>query len=86
MALIVEAGELVEHFQWLTEEQSRAPGSDEIAAIRDEVGDVLIYLANLCDKLSIDPVAAAHDKLDKNRKKYPASSVKGKAFKYTEYK
>ena len=84
MALIVETGELIEHFQWLTEEQSRNPGPDKIAAIREEVGDVLIYLANLCDKLSIDPVAAAHDKLDKNRKKYPASRVKGKALKYTE--
>ena len=86
MALIAEAGELVEHFQWLTEKESRSLPPDKIAAIEEEVGDVLIYLANLCDKLAIDPIGAAHDKLEKNRGKYPVSLVRGKSSKYNEYK
>ena len=77
MALVVEASELAEHFQWLTEEQSKALPPDKLAEVKEEVGDVLIYLANLCDKLGIDPVEAAYDKLEKNREKYPASKVRG---------
>ena len=52
--------------------------------IKDEIGDIMIYLANLCDKLNIDPVVAAHDKVEKNRSKYPADKAKGSAKKYTE--
>ena len=86
MALVVEAGELVEHFQWLTEEQSCSLPPAKLAEIRDEIGDVLIYLANLCDKLGIDPVEAAHEKLAKNMEKYPACRVRGKPDKYSENK
>jgi NTP pyrophosphatase (non-canonical NTP hydrolase) len=86
MALMVEAGELAEHFQWLTQEQSCTLSPDKLAEVREEIGDVLIYLANLCDKLDIDPMQAAFDKLDKNRKKYPAPLVKGKSLKYSDYK
>lgn len=86
MALIVEAGELAEHFQWLTEKQSSSLPPDKLAQVREEIGDVLIYLANLCDKLGIDPVDAAHEKLQKNRLKYPAAMVRGKSAKYNEYK
>jgi dCTP diphosphatase len=86
MALVVEAGELAEHFQWLTEEQSGSLEPDKLAAVQEEIGDVLIYLANLCDKLGIDPIAAAHNKLEKNKRKYPVSRVRGKAYKYSEYK
>ncbi len=86
MALVVEAGELAEHFQWLTEEQSSSLPADKLAEVREEVGDVLIYLVNLCDKLGIDPLDAAFDKLEKNRQKYPVSMVRGKSEKYSEYK
>jgi len=86
MALVVEASELVEHFQWLTEEQSGNLPPDKLAEVQEEVGDVLIYLANLCDKLGIDPIDAAHNKLEKNRGKYPVSRVRGKSYKYSEYK
>ena len=86
MALLVETGELAEHFQWLTEEQSQSLPPDKLAEVREEIGDVLIYLANLCDKLGIDPMQAAHEKLGKNRQKYPASKVRGKSTKYSEYK
>jgi dCTP diphosphatase len=86
MALVVEASELAEHFQWLTEKQSSNLSAEKLAEVREEIGDVLIYLANLCDKLGIDPLAAAHDKLRKNRHKYPAAKVRGKSDKYSEYK
>ncbi len=86
MALMVEAGELAEQFQWLTQEQSSTLPPDKLAEVKEEIGDVLIYLANLCDKLGIDPMQAALDKLEKNRKKYPAPLVKGKSLKYNEYK
>jgi dCTP diphosphatase len=86
MALVVEASELAEHFQWLTEEQSGNLPPDKLAEVKEEVGDVLIYLANLCDKLGIDPLDAAREKMGKNEEKYPVSRVRGKSHKYSEYK
>jgi NTP pyrophosphatase (non-canonical NTP hydrolase) len=85
MALMVEASELAEHFQWLTEEQSSSLAPDKLAEVREEIGDVLIYLANICDKLDIDPIKAAQDKLKKNSEKYPVAKVCGKSSKYSEY-
>lgn len=72
MALIVEAAELVEHFQWMTPEQSQALSDEQLAAVRDEVADTLIYLVELADVLDIDLIAAARDKMAKNAIKYPA--------------
>ena len=72
MAMIVEAAELVEHFQWATPEESLRPPPDKLAAVRDEVADTLIYLVELADVLDIDLVAAARDKIAKNAVKYPA--------------
>jgi dCTP diphosphatase len=86
MALSVEIAEIVEHFQWLTEEQSQNLPPEKLAAIRDEIGDVMIYLTELSEKLGIDPVEAAKAKVTINGQKYPAELVKGKASKYTEYK
>ena len=86
MALVVEASELTEHFQWLTEEQSANLPPEKLEEVKEEVGDVLIYLANLCDKLGIDPIDAAHNKLEKNKEKYPVIKVLGKATKYSDYK
>src|SRR5215211_9247938 len=85
MALSVEVAEVVEHFQWLTEEQSKDLAPEKLAEIREEIGDVMIYLTELADKLGIDPVEAAKAKLEINRQKYPAELVRGKASKYTEY-
>jgi dCTP diphosphatase len=73
MAMIVEAAELVEHFQWSTPEESLRPAPDKLAEIRDEVADTLIYLVELADALDIDLIAAARDKIAKNALKYPAS-------------
>ena len=85
MALAVEVAEILEHFQWLTEEQSRAVDPEKLAKIKDEIGDVLIYLVRLADELGIDPLEAANEKLEKNEAKYPDDKVKGKALKYNEY-
>jgi dCTP diphosphatase len=85
MALSVEVSEVVEHFQWLTQEQSRNLPADKLAEVREEIGDVMIYLTELADKLGIDPVEAARAKLRINEEKYPADLFKGKASKYTEY-
>ena len=85
MALSVEVAEIVEHFQWLTEEESKNLPPQKVAEIREEIGDVMIYLTELADKLGVDPVEAAKAKVAINSKKYPAALVKGRAAKYTEY-
>ncbi len=72
MALIVEAAELVEHFQWMTPEESLALSPEKLAAVRDEVADTFIYLVELADVLGVDLLAAARDKMAKNAVKYPA--------------
>jgi len=84
MALSVEAAELLEHFQWLTPEESKALGPDKLAPIREEVGDVMIYLLMLADHLEVDPLLAAREKLKINRDKYPADKARGSASKYTD--
>lgn len=86
MALMVEAAELAEHFQWLTEEESRALGDTIKAEVAEEIADVFIYLVYLADLLGIDPVAAAHAKVALNARKYPADLVRGRADKYSFYK
>lgn len=85
MALSVEVAEIVEHFQWLTEEQSQNLSPEKLAEVREEIGDVMIYLTELADMLGIDPVEAARAKVVINGQKHPAELVKGKAVKYTEY-
>lgn len=85
MALIAEAAEIVEHFQWLTDRQSTNLPLDKRALVADELADVLVYLVRIADKLDIDLLAAAGDKMRRNELKYPAPLVKGSARKYTEY-
>ena len=84
MALSVEAGELLEIFQWLTEAQSRNRSPEVLAAAGEEVADVLLYLIRLCDQLGIDPVAAADRKMLANAAKYPVDKARGNSKKYTE--
>jgi NTP pyrophosphatase (non-canonical NTP hydrolase) len=86
LALIVEAAELAEHFQWLTQEESFDVAQSKREAVKDEIGDVLIYLVNLADRCGIDPLQAAYDKIEKNETKYPTEKVRGKHNKYNEYK
>jgi NTP pyrophosphatase (non-canonical NTP hydrolase) len=75
MALSVEVAEIVELFQWIAVDRSRDPDQALRERLRDEIGDVLIYLALLARKLDIDPLEAAHAKLEKNRLKYPPPPV-----------
>jgi dCTP diphosphatase len=60
MALSVEVSEVVEHFQWLTEEQSQNIPPETLVEVREEIGDAMIYLVELAEKLGIDPVEAAN--------------------------
>jgi dCTP diphosphatase len=85
MALSVEAAELVEEFQWLTEEQSRALDAVRHERVRLELADVFIYLLRLADRLDVDLVRAAGDKIEQNERKYPAERVRGDSRKYDEY-
>lgn len=85
MAMIVEAAELVEHFQWATEQESRQLSQEKRARVEQEVADTFIYLLRLSDVLGIDLINAAHRKMDINAEKYPADKVRGRNDKYTEY-
>ena len=84
MALSVEAAELVEIFQWLTEAQSADLDAATRAAVAAEIADVQIYLARLADRLKIDIPTAVDDKLALNSRKYPADEVRGSAAKRSE--
>ncbi len=86
MALTNEVGELIEIFQWLTEDQSREVGNDPktTQAVRDELADVQIYLSRLAFVLGVDMNEAVTNKLVKNAQKYPADKVRGTNKKYTE--
>jgi len=85
MALIAECAELVEHFQWLTAEQSARLSHEKMAAVRLEIADILIYLVRIADKLNIDLMAAARDKVAINEERYPAEQVRGDARRASEY-
>lgn len=85
MALIAEAAELVEHFQWLTEEQSASLSPDKLKEVEEELADIFIYLVRAADKLGVDLVIAAKRKIELNEEKYPADKAKGSAKKYNEY-
>ena len=83
-ALSVEAAELLEHFQWLTDAQSQTLAADKKQEVAAEAADVFLYLLQLCDKLGIDLIAAAQSKMLVNAQKYPVSTARGTAAKYTE--
>jgi NTP pyrophosphatase (non-canonical NTP hydrolase) len=83
LALSVEAAEIVEIFQWKDNQEELSP--TEIEALKQEIGDVLVYLLELADKYQIDIIQAAKEKLVLNEHKYPVEKVKGKAWKYSEY-
>lgn len=83
-ALAVEAAELLEPFQWLTEEQSRHLTAAQSQAVREEMADVLLYLIRLADKLDVDLATAASDKIVRNSAKYPVEKARGSNKKYTD--
>jgi NTP pyrophosphatase (non-canonical NTP hydrolase) len=83
-ALAVEAAELLERFQWLTEDQSRRLPPEELAKVREEMADVLNYLVRLADKLDVNLLEAARDKIQVNALKYPVEKSRSSAKKYSE--
>ena len=85
MALIAEAAELIEHFQWVDGNQSHVLAEKTRQSVEEELADILIYLVRISDKLEIDLYDAVERKLEINEKKYPAEKVRGSAKKYTEY-
>ncbi|MDH5424588.1 MAG: nucleotide pyrophosphohydrolase [Gammaproteobacteria bacterium] len=85
MALIAEAAELVEHFQWLTEDQSHSLPENKLTEVEHELADIFTYLLRISDKLNVDLLAVTERKILLNEEKYPADKVRGSAKKYTEY-
>lgn len=81
-ALIVEAGELLEHFQWLTEDQSRALDDAHKQVVAAEMADVLLYLVQLASALGVDLVEAAQRKIEVNEQRYPVDKAKGRSTKH----
>jgi dCTP diphosphatase len=84
MALSVEAAELLEQFQWLTEAESQAPSAEQRKAIGEEMADVFLFLLRLADKLDIDLIQESGLKLELNAMKYPVEKARGKSTKYTK--
>lgn len=85
MALIVEAAELLEHFQWLTPEQSESLPEDKRREVELEMADIFIYLMRMCERLDVDLLEVVEEKIKLNAEKYPAEKVRGSAKKYSEY-
>jgi dCTP diphosphatase len=81
-ALAVEAAELLEPFQWLSEEQGRSLPPETLAAVEEEMADVLLYLVRLADRLDVDLAAAARAKIARNAAKYPVEKSRGSSRKY----
>ena len=85
MAMIVEAAELVEQFQWDTPEQSQVLTAGKREAVSHELSDTFVYLLRIAEVLEIDLIEAANQKIDLNAQKYPADKVRGSNAKYTAY-
>jgi NTP pyrophosphatase (non-canonical NTP hydrolase) len=85
MALAGESGELLEHFQWLTQEQSSTLAPEKRRAVAHEMADILIYLIRLSERLGVDLVQAAYEKIAINEARYPAHKVQGDARRASEY-
>lgn len=85
MAMIVEAAELVEHFQWDTEAQSRELSGEKCEQVSHELADTFVYLLRISQVLDIDLIQAANEKIALNAQKYPVEKVRGKNNKYTDY-
>lgn len=85
MAMIVEAAELVEHFQWDTEQASHELTPEKREQVSHELADTFVYLLRIAEVLNIDLVEAANTKVELNAKKYPVEKARGSNAKYTTY-
>lgn len=83
ISLIIEAAELLEHFQWKTKEEVERHVENNREEIRSEIADIALYLFEMADNLGIDLLKAMETKLMKNAEKYPIAKAKGKHLKYT---
>jgi len=86
MSIAIEAAELMEHFQWLTVEQSKDLAADALADVGEELADIVIYALSLSNTLGLDLSRTVLDKMEKNIRKYPKDRVRGKSHKYTYYR
>jgi NTP pyrophosphatase (non-canonical NTP hydrolase) len=84
IAVMVEAAELMEHFQWLAGQDSAGLAPEKRAAVELEIADVLIFLLRLADTVGVDPMASAWRKIELNAARYPAAKVRGRALKYSD--
>ncbi|MEE9328098.1 MAG: nucleotide pyrophosphohydrolase [Cocleimonas sp.] len=84
MAMIVECAELVEHFQWLTDEQSKRLPTETLDEVSLEMADIMIYLIRLADKLDVNLLESVERKIELNALKYPVDKSKGLATKYNK--
>lgn len=85
MALIAESAELVEHFQWLTEDSSYNLNAAKKLEVSLELADILIYLVRTADKLDIDLLESTRQKIEINESRYPVDRVRGMAKRASEY-
>ena len=85
MALIAETAELIEHFQWLTEEDSKNLDAEKQQAVSMELADIFIFLIRIADKLDVDLAEAAWEKIETNEARYPVDKVRGSAKRASEY-
>ena len=85
MAMIVEAAELVEHFQWDTIEESHQLTPENREQVAHELADTFVYLLRIAEVTGIDLISAANAKIELNAKKYPVDKAKGSNAKYTKY-
>lgn len=84
VSLMLEASELLEHFQWKTKEEVEKYVADNKSEIKDEIADIALYLFELADNLGIDLIGAMDEKIKKNAVKYPVEKAKGKHTKYNK--
>jgi NTP pyrophosphatase (non-canonical NTP hydrolase) len=84
IALSIEAAELLEHFQWVSDKDSLSPSPEKLGKIDEEIADVFLYLIRLADMLNVDLIQVAEKKIDRNAQKYPVEKARGIAKKYTE--
>lgn len=85
MSIAIEAAELMEHFQWLTVEESKNLAPEALADIGEELADIIIYSLSLSNVLGLDLANTVLAKMEKNIRKYPTEKVRGKSHKYTYY-
>ena len=85
MAMIVEAAEVVEHFQWITEKQSLELDAETKEEVGHELADTFVYLLRIAEVCGIDLIKATESKIDLNEKKYPVEKARGSNAKYTTY-